>query len=156
MVRHDKSCPGCQFSNPYDSPSPKFHQEFGCPSLDKHGYAYKKDVTESASIMDKFNENFTKAPDQTIPNRGTGTIQSTEEVGIEHASDRRTHSPSITPATSNLYRPHDSVPTSAPTETHPPTFQIKRLWILPPTGTQNFNCLIQTTLLCLRKLFVTN
>ena len=38
MIREDKSCPGCHFNHPEDSPKLKFHQEVGCPELAKHGY----------------------------------------------------------------------------------------------------------------------
>ena len=38
MIREDKSCPGCHFNHPKDSPKLKFHQEVGCPALSKQGY----------------------------------------------------------------------------------------------------------------------
>ena len=38
MMREEKSCPGCHFNHPDDSPKLKFHQEVGCLALAKHGY----------------------------------------------------------------------------------------------------------------------
>ena len=64
MIREDKSCPGCQFNHPEDSPKLKFHQEVGCPALAKHGYLCHKDVTASAKIANKFNTKFPRNTDQ--------------------------------------------------------------------------------------------
>ena len=38
MIREDKSCPGCHFNHPNDSPRLKFHHEVGCLALAKYGY----------------------------------------------------------------------------------------------------------------------
>ena len=78
MIRHDKLCLGCNFNNPDDSPCLKFHQEVGCPVLDKNGYVFKKDVTEAATILDNFNKKFPMAPDQPRPNQGTGERRAIE------------------------------------------------------------------------------
>ena len=62
MMREDKSCPGFHFNHPNDSTKLKFHQEVGCPALAKHGYIFRKDVTDSAKVVDWFN---TKLPRMT-------------------------------------------------------------------------------------------
>ena len=95
MVRHDKSCPGCHFNKPYNSPRLNFHREFECPALAKNGYVRKKDVTEADTILDKFNEKFPKAPDQPRTNKITDERRTTEEVGTEHASAIRVCYPSM-------------------------------------------------------------
>ena len=68
-------------NSPYDSPHMKFHQDFGCPSLEKHDYVCNKDVIEAATIVDNFNEKFPKAPYQPCPNQGTYARLETEGVG---------------------------------------------------------------------------
>ena len=64
MIQEDKSCPGCHFNHPEDSPWLKFHQEVGCLELAKHGHLCQKDVMESAKVVDKFNIKLPNIPDQ--------------------------------------------------------------------------------------------
>ena len=60
IMREDKSCPGCHLNYPDDFPRLKFHQDVGCPVLAKHGYIFRKDVTASAKVVDRFNNKFPK------------------------------------------------------------------------------------------------
>ena len=64
IMQEDKSCLGCHFNHPDDSPRLKFHQDMGCPELAKHDYICRKDVTESAKVVDRFNNKFPKVTDQ--------------------------------------------------------------------------------------------
>ena len=94
MIREDKSCPGCHFNHPEDSPKLDFRQEVGCPALTKHSYIFCKDVTASAKIVHKFN---TKFPRNTDPDK---VIKPTaKRVSDESSSDqilaRYVHSTSI-------------------------------------------------------------
>ena len=50
MVREEKSCRGCHFNHPKDSPKLKVYQEVGYPALVKHDYLCQKYVTASAKI----------------------------------------------------------------------------------------------------------
>ena len=68
MMQEDKSCPGCHFNHPNDSPSLKFHQDVGCVALAKHGYICRKYVTASAKVVDRFNNKFPKMTDQAQTN----------------------------------------------------------------------------------------
>ena len=120
MVRHYKFCPGCHFNKPYNSSRLKFHQEFECPALSKYGYVCKKDVTETDTILDEFNEKFSKAQDQPRTNQTTGERRTTEEVGTEHASARRICWLPMPQETLSPVWPHDSVPKPAPPETQTP------------------------------------
>ena len=98
MIREDKSCLGCHFNHPKDSPKLKFHQEVGCPALAKHGYLYRKDVTTSAKIVDKFN---TKFPPNTNPAKvlNPAAKRVSDKSSSDHISARHVHSSSISNTT---------------------------------------------------------
>ena len=98
MIREDKSCLGCQFNHPDNSPKLKFHQEVGCPVLAKHGYICRKDVTAWAKIVDRFNTKFPRMIDQARANKPV-TKRISEESSSYHVSSRRVHSPSISNTT---------------------------------------------------------
>ena len=86
MIWHAKSCPGYNFNKLDSPPQLKFHQGVGCTTLAKHGCVYKKDVTETATIVDTLNKKFPKEPTQPRLNQGTGARRATEGVEIEYAS----------------------------------------------------------------------
>ena len=93
MIREDKSCPGCNFNQPTDSPKIKFHQEVGCPALAKRGYLCHKDVTASSKIVDKFN---TKFPRNTDPAKvlNIAAKRVSDDSLSNHISVRHVHYPS--------------------------------------------------------------
>ena len=86
MIQEDKSCLGCHFNHPKDSPKLKFHQEVGCPTLAKHGYICRKDVTTLAKIMDKFNNKFPRNTDQAKVHKPTAKIVSDESSSNQISS----------------------------------------------------------------------
>ena len=94
MMREDKSCPGCHFNHPDDSPRLKFHQYMGCPALEIHGYIYRKDVTESAKVVDRFNN---KPPQMTDQDRTSKPVAKrvSNDSSSNQVSARRVHPPSI-------------------------------------------------------------
>ena len=92
MMREDKSCPGCHFNHPDDSPKLKFHQEVGSLALAKHGYIFWKDVTSLAKIVDRFNTKFLQNKDQSRVNKPAAKRVS-ENSSSDHISARHVHSP---------------------------------------------------------------
>ena len=105
MVRSDTSCPGCHFNKPDDPPRLKFHQEVGCPALEKHGHICRKDVTALATIVKKSNKKPPRTPYQP---RQTEARRASEETGSETASASQVHSPSI-PTTESPPQPPPSL-----------------------------------------------
>ena len=108
MIREDKSCLGCHFNHPGDSPKLKFHQEVGWPALAKHIYLWRKDVTASAKIVDKFN---TKFPWNTDPDKvlKLAAKRVSDDSSSDHISARHVHSPSISNTTIESTIPQDSI-----------------------------------------------
>ena len=108
IIREDKSCPGCHFNHPEDSPKFKFHQEVGCPALAKHGYLRRKDVTTSSKIVDNIN---TKFPHNTDPDKFLK--RASKRVSYNYSSDqisaRHVHSPSISNTTIDSTISPDSI-----------------------------------------------
>ena len=98
MIREDKSCPWCHFNPPEDSPQLKFHQEVGCPALVKYGYIYRNCVTESAKVVDKFNNKF---PKMTDPYRTSKPVAKrvSYNLSYDQFSAIQVHSPSISNST---------------------------------------------------------
>ena len=94
MMQEDKSCPGCHFNHPDDSPKLKFHQDMGCLELAKHGYICQKDVTASAKVVYWFNTKFPKRIDQSQANKPVAKRIS-DDSSSDQISARRVHSPSI-------------------------------------------------------------
>ena len=94
MMHKDKSCLGCHFNKPDDSPRLKFRQEAGCPVLAKHGYIFRKDVTASATIVYQFN---TKFPRMTYQARAKNPVA--KRISYDSSSDhvfyRRLHPPTF-------------------------------------------------------------
>ena len=154
IMIHYKSCLGCHFYNPDDSPRLNFYQEVVCPYLDNHGCVCRKDFTDAATIVDIFNNKFPKAPTKPRPNQGIGARHATDVVETEHASARMVHSPSITPATSNPTLSYYSFPTPAPPETQTPHIPNQTTSAPSYNKCANLYFLIQTTLLCLSKWLV--
>ena len=94
IIRTGRSCPRCHFNKPDELLRLKFHKEAGWPDLAKHGYFCKKDVTEAATIVCRFNSQFPKA--QPCVTRSTGACRAIEDAGSEDTvSARWVHSPSI-------------------------------------------------------------
>ena len=114
MICTDRSCPGCHFNKPNKSPRLKFHQEVGCPAITKHGYVCKKDVTEAAMIVERFNSHFPKP--QPHGTRITGACRATEDAGPEDTTSAiQVHYPSIPPTLPALPTlPDHPVPPSVP------------------------------------------
>ena len=79
MVRSDTSCLVCHFNKPNEFLRLKFHQEFGCSALEKHGYIFQKYVTASATIFDKFNKKIPRMPDQPLQ---PGARKASEDTGL--------------------------------------------------------------------------
>ena len=94
MMRKDKSCPGCHFNHPDDSPKLKFRQEVGCLALAKHSYIFQKVITASAKIVDKFNNKFPRNTDQakvhTPAAKRVSCNSSSDQILVRHV-----HSPYI-------------------------------------------------------------
>ena len=110
MVHPDMSCMGCHYNTPNGPPCPKFYQEVGYPTLEKHGYICQNDVTASAIIVTKFNEKSPRTPDQPRPTR-PGARRASKEMGFEAAPARRVHPLSI---------PTTESPPPLPVESHVP------------------------------------
>ena len=91
--------------NPMTPPRLKFHQEVGCPALEKHGHICRKDVTALATIVKKSNKKPPRTPYQP---RQTEARRASEETGSETASARQVHSPSI-PTTESPPQPPPSL-----------------------------------------------
>ena len=89
-----KSCPGCHFNHPDDSPRLKFHQDVGCLALTKSGHIYRKDVTASAKVVDRFNKKSPKMTDQARTSKPVAKLVSYNSSS-DQVSARRVHSPSI-------------------------------------------------------------
>ena len=94
MIIDNKSCPGCHFNHPEDSQNLKFHQEVGFPSLAKHDYIFRKDVTALAKIVYKFNMEF---PRNTYPTKvlKPAAKRVSDDSSSNQISARHVHSPSI-------------------------------------------------------------
>ena len=98
MMQEDKSCLGCHFNHPDNSPRLKFHQDVGCPALAKHGYIYWKDVTASAKVVDRFNNKFSNMKDQSRKIKPVAKRVS-DNSSSDQVYDRRFHPPSISKST---------------------------------------------------------
>ena len=118
MMRKDKSCPGCHFNHPDDSPKIKFHQEVGCPALAKHGYIYRKDVTALAKIMDQFNTKITLMTDQARVNKPFAK-RVLDDSSYDQISDRHVHSSSISNTTIDSTVPPDYINNTVLLVRHP-------------------------------------
>ena len=94
MMCKDKSCPGCNFNHPEDYPRLKFLQEVRYPALANHGYLCRKDVTESATIVDQFNSKPPKMTDQYCTKKPVAKRVSDDEAS-DHVSARWVYFPSI-------------------------------------------------------------
>ena len=94
MMREDKSCLGCHFNHPNDSPKLNFHQEVGCLAFAKHGYIFRKDVTALAKIVDRFNTKFPTVMDQARANKPVSK-HILDNSSSDQVSARHVHSPSI-------------------------------------------------------------
>ena len=122
MMREDKSYPGCHFNHPDNFPKLKFHQEVGCPALDKHGYIFRKDVTASDKIVDRFNTKFPRMTDQARVNNPIAK-RILDDSSSNHIPSKHVRSPSISntiidstvpPApisNTNILMPNRAVPT---------------------------------------------
>ena len=98
MMWEDKSCMGCRFNHPEDSPRLKFHQEVGCPELAKHGYPLRKDVRASEKVVDKFNKKFPNMTDQAQTSNPVAKRVS-DDLSSNQVSAIRVYSPSISNST---------------------------------------------------------
>ena len=107
-MREDKSCQGCQFNHPEDSPRLKFHQEMVFPGLAKHGYLCRKDVTVSVKAVDKSNNKFYKITDQSCTSNPVAKRLS-DDLDSNHVSARQVHSPSISNSTLDFRAPPDPI-----------------------------------------------
>ena len=96
------------FRSPQRLPEVKSHQEVGCPALAKHGYIFRKDVTTSAKIMDKFNTKFSCNIDQARVNKHATKRLSDYSLSDE-ISARHVHPPSISNTTIDSTVSPDSI-----------------------------------------------
>ena len=108
MIREDKSCLGCHFNHPGDSPKLKFHQEVGCPELAKHGYLCRKDVTALAKIMEKFNTEFPRNKYLAKVLKPASKRVSDKSLSNQ-ISERHVHLPSISNSTIESTIPPDLI-----------------------------------------------
>ena len=94
MMREDRSFLGCQFNHPNDPPRLKFHQDVGCPALVRNGYIFRKDVTASSKLVDRFNTKFPNMTDQAKANKPVAK-QISEESSSNQIYARQVNPPSI-------------------------------------------------------------
>ena len=75
----------------------------GCPTIANHGYLFRKDVTASAKVVDKFKTKLTKIRDKSRT-RKTMAKRVSDNLASDHVFDRRVHSPSTSnpPLDSNM------------------------------------------------------
>ena len=91
-MEEDKYFPGCHFNKPNDYLRLNLHQEVGWAALAKHGYICRKDITESATIVDEFNTKFPRMNDQSCTRKPVENRVS-EDEDSNHIFDRRVHPP---------------------------------------------------------------
>ena len=98
MIQEEKSCPGCHFNHPDDSPNLKFHQNVGCSALARNFYIYRKDITASAKIVYGFNTKFPRMTYQSQSNKPVSKPIS-DDSSSDQVSSRRVHYPFISNST---------------------------------------------------------